>query len=77
MAMQIYTKDKTSPRGFSWIWFIRLFQIVITLIVLGITAADVTSFHGIGCNAPSKLSFNLAVVRFPPQLLITYLAHNR
>ena len=67
MAMQIYTTDKTSPRGFSWIWFIRLFQIVITLVVLAITAANVTSFHDIGCSAPSKLSFNLAVVRFPPE----------
>lgn len=64
MALQIYTRDKTSPGGFQWIWFIRFFQIVITLIVLGITAANVTSFHDIGCSAPGKLDFNLAVVRF-------------
>ena len=61
--MQIYTSDKTSPRSFPWLWYIRLVALVITLIVLGITAANIATFHNIGCDAPARLLYNLAVVR--------------
>lgn len=60
--MQLYISDKTSPRSFKQLWYIRFVALVITLIVLGITAADTASFHGIGCDAPGRLSYNLAVV---------------
>lgn len=60
--MQIYTSDKTSPRSFPWLWYIRLVALVITLIVLGITASNTSTFHSIGCDAPARLLFNLAVV---------------
>ena len=59
---QVYTTDKTSPRSFSWLWFLRLPAIVFSIIVLGLTAATHTTFSNSGCSSPSKLSFNLAVV---------------
>lgn len=64
--MQIYTSDKTSPRSFKGLWYIRFVALVITMIVLGITAANTASFHNIGCDAPARLSYNLAVVCFCP-----------
>ena len=60
--MQLYTSDKTSPRSFKWLWFLRLVALLITLIVLGITASNTATFHNIGCDAPPKLLYNLAVV---------------
>jgi hypothetical protein len=68
--MQIYTTDKTSPRAFGWLWFMRLVGIIFTLIVLGIAAGDIADFHNASCSAPSKLSFNLAVVRWPQDFVI-------
>ena len=60
---EIYSQDKTSPRTFPWLWFLRLPAIVISIIVLGITAANHSTFSNSGCSAPSKLSYNIAVVR--------------
>ena len=60
--MQLYTSDKTSPRSFKQLWYIRLVALVITLIVLGITAANAATFNSIGCDAPGRLLYNLAVV---------------
>lgn len=59
--MQIYTSDKTSPRSFPWLWYLRLVALILTFIVLGITASNTATFHNIGCDAPGRLSFNLAV----------------
>ncbi|KAL6716667.1 hypothetical protein ACLMJK_006235 [Lecanora helva] len=59
--VQVYTTDKTSPRSFPWLWFLRLPAIVVTIIVLGITAANHTTFTNSSCSAPSKLNYNLAV----------------
>ena len=63
--MQIYTTDKSSPRGFGWLWFLRLLAIFFTLVVLGITVRDVADFHSASCSAPSRLGYNLAVVCLP------------
>ena len=60
--MQLYISDKTSPRSFKQLWYIRLVALVVTLIVLGITAANTAGFHSIGCDAPGRLLYNLAVV---------------
>ena len=60
--MQIYTNDKTSPRSFPWLWYLRLVALVVTLIVLGITSSNTATFLDIGCNAPGRVSYNLAVV---------------
>lgn len=59
--MQIYTSDKTTPRSFPWLWYLRLVAIIGTLIVLAITAQNSATFHNIGCDAPGRLNFNLAV----------------
>ena len=60
--MQLFISDKTSPRSFKQLWYIRLVALVVTLIVLGITAANTATFHSMGCDAPGRLSYNLAVV---------------
>lgn len=66
LGFPIYTRDKESPRAYRWIWFIRIFQIVVTLIVLGITAANTASFGSASCGVPSKLAWNLACVGLAP-----------
>ena len=68
LGFPIYTRDKTSPRAFPWIWFIRLAQIFVTIIVLGITAANAASFGNTyygsnSCSVPGKLAWNIACVR--------------
>lgn len=63
--MQIYTSDRTSPRGFQSLWFARVAGVVFSLIVLGITAANSKNFNDIYCSVPDKLSYNLAVVCLP------------
>ena len=60
--MQIYTTDKTSPRGAPYLWYLRIPAIAFSVVVLGITANDSSAFGSIACNAPAKLSYNLAVV---------------
>lgn len=64
LGFPIYTRDKTSPRAFRWIWFIRIFQIFVTLVILGITAANAASFGNVSCGVPGKLAWNLACVRY-------------
>ena len=57
--------DKTAPRGFPWLWFIRIGQLVLTLLVLALAAAKSATFSNYGCSIKAKLGFNLATVRFP------------
>lgn len=70
--MQIYTSDKTTPRSFPWLWYLRLVAIIGTLIVLAITAQNSATFHSIGCDAPGRLNFNLAVVSPCPHVSVEY-----
>ena len=35
---------------------------VVTIIILAITASNAADFSGIGCSVPSKLAFNIAAV---------------
>ncbi|KAI4250087.1 MAG: hypothetical protein L6R40_000259 [Gallowayella cf. fulva] len=60
MAFKIYTTDKTSERCFPWLWFVRLLQILVTIIILAITASNASDFTSIGCSVPSKLGYNIA-----------------
>ncbi|KAL8778249.1 MAG: hypothetical protein Q9213_007501 [Squamulea squamosa] len=55
----------TSERGFPWLWFVRLLQILVTLIVLAITASNASDFTSISCSVPSKLGYNIAAVGRP------------
>lgn len=65
LSFPIHTRDRTSDRGFKWIWFIRLVQIIVTLIVLALTAAKTAAFSVASCGVPGKLAWNLACVRPP------------
>ncbi|KAL8733516.1 MAG: hypothetical protein Q9181_003564 [Wetmoreana brouardii] len=60
MALNIYTSDKTSPRCFPWLWYVRLLQMVVTIIVLAIAASNAHDFSSIYCSVPSKLGYNIA-----------------
>lgn len=56
--------DKNAPRAFSWIWFIRIVQIVFAFIVLGLAARDSHDLLDAQCQVTSKIAFNLACVRY-------------
>lgn len=64
MSLLTNMTDKTLPRGFRWIWFIRLLQLVIALLVLILAAVDIQSVRNLydGCGTPSRIAFNLACV---------------
>ena len=53
--------DKTAPRGFKLIWYIRIVQIIGTLVVLGL--AGLNAYGWSECSVPSKIAWNLACVR--------------
>ena len=59
----VHTADKTSPRGFPWIWFLRLAEILGSLIVLALVARDVSGLSQLSCGIPGKIAWNLACVR--------------
>ena len=61
----VHTSDKTSPRGFNWIWFLRLAEILVSLIVLALVARDVGGLSSLSCGIPGKMAWNLACVRPP------------
>lgn len=52
--------DKTAPRGFKWIWYIRIVQLLGTLIVIGLAALHASLWSN--CSVPSKIAWNLACV---------------
>ncbi|CAF9932725.1 MAG: hypothetical protein HETSPECPRED_008437 [Heterodermia speciosa] len=56
----VHTSDKTSPRGFRWIWFLRLAEILLSLVVLGLAARSIAGFTAGGCSVPGKIAWNLA-----------------
>ncbi|KAL8773678.1 MAG: hypothetical protein Q9209_001444 [Squamulea sp. 1 TL-2023] len=60
MNFKMYTSDKTSERGFPWLWFVRLLQMLVTVIVLAITASNASDFTSLSCSVPSKLGYNIA-----------------
>ena len=67
----VHTSDKTSPRGFRWIWFLRLAEILVSLAVLGLAAKNVAGLAEPGCGVPGKMAWNLACVRhafYSPQI---------
>lgn len=63
LGLNIYTTDKVSPRCFPWLWFVRIGQMVLTIIVLAIAASNAQDFASIpGCNVPSRIGYNIAAV---------------
>ena len=66
----LHTSDKTSPRGFGWIWFFRPAQALVSLIVLGLSATSIAGLaatEGVSCDIPGKMAWNLACVRLSPR----------
>lgn len=63
MAIFANSTDKSAPRGFPWMWYIRLAQILLTLIVLAIAgrvAAAISDSDG--CHVPRKVAWNIVCV---------------
>lgn len=72
----VHTSDKTSPRGFPWIWFLRIAQAVISLVVLGLAATHISTLNDLGCSVPGKMAWNLACVRLPLPLSCSFLVRS-
>ncbi|MCJ1424689.1 hypothetical protein MMC29_002577 [Sticta canariensis] len=53
---------KTAMRSFSFLWYIRLAQVVISFLVLILSAVDAHTVqdYAHGCSVPSKIAYNLA-----------------
>ena len=50
-------------RSDAFLWYMRIGQLLVALIVLGIAGNNVSLWHDWDCAAPSNLSFNVACVR--------------
>lgn len=68
MAKFANLTDKSAPRGFPWMWYIRVAQIVLTLIIVAV-AARVAAGIGNGddgdCHVPGKVVWNILCVCSP------------
>lgn len=65
MAIFANSTDKSAPRGFPWIWHIRLVQILLTLIILAVAArvaAAISNGDDGDCHVPPKVAWNIACV---------------
>lgn len=65
--------DKSAPRAFPWIWYIRLVQIFLSVVVLGLAAANASALADITCGVPAKLGYNIACVWLSRDFLYTSL----
>ncbi|MCJ1463745.1 OTU domain containing [Pseudocyphellaria aurata] len=54
--------EQTVQRAFPWIWFIRLLQIFITILVLVLASIDANSVKNFAddCGVPSRIAYNIA-----------------
>lgn len=65
MAIFANSTDKSTPRGFPWMWYIRFAQVLLTLIVIAVAArvaATISNGDGDDCNVPHKLVWNIVAV---------------
>lgn len=65
MAIFANSTDKSAPRGFPWMWYIRFVQILLTLIVIAVAArvaAAISNGDGGDCHVPHKVAWNIACV---------------
>ena len=62
--MFIHMVHQTAMRSFSFLWYIRLAQVVIAFLVLILSAVDAHTVqdYAHGCSVPSKIAYNLACV---------------
>lgn len=65
MAIFANSTDKSAPRGFYWMWYIRFAQILLTLIVVAVAAtvaAAISNGDGGDCHVPRKVVWNIVCV---------------
>lgn len=62
--------DKSAPRAFSWIWYIRIAQIFFTGIVIILAGVDANRWSS--CSVPGKIAWNLACVREPMVMVLSH-----
>lgn len=65
MAIFANSTDKSAPRGFPWMWYIRFVQVLLTLIVIAVAArvaATISNGDGDDCHAPHKVVWNIVCV---------------
>lgn len=63
MAIFANSTDKSAPRGFTWMWYIRFVQILLTLIVIAVAAKVAAAIsNGGDCHVPPKVAWNIACV---------------
>ena len=60
--------DKTAPRGFRWIWYIRIAQFIITLLVIALAAVNAYQWRDF--KVPEKIAWNIACVCQNPIVMI-------
>lgn len=65
-AMSLFSNmnDKSAMRAWPWLWYIRLVQIFITLLVLILAALDANAVQDYlpNCGVPPRIAYNLACV---------------
>ncbi len=62
--MALFT-DKSAPRAFPWLWYVRFAQIFLSLVALALaakTASAIVGIDGGNCRVPSRTAFNIACV---------------
>ncbi|MDI1490920.1 MAG: hypothetical protein OHK93_002125 [Ramalina farinacea] len=58
--MGLFTTDKHTQRCYTWIYFIRIAGILISIAALGASASLLSAMKDISCNTPPKIAYNVA-----------------
>ena len=69
--MGLFTTDKHTQRCYTWIYFLRIAGILISIAALGASASLLSAMKDISCNTPPKIAYNVAAVCDP--LFISFL----
>lgn len=70
--MGLFTTDKHTQRCYTWIYFLRIAGILVSIAALGASASLLSAMKDISCNTPPKIAYNVAAVCSP--LLFSLLA---
>ncbi|KAL8901651.1 MAG: hypothetical protein Q9207_005092 [Kuettlingeria erythrocarpa] len=60
MNLNIIRDKNVGERCFPWLWFVRIVQLLLSILILGIAASNAADFSGISCSVPAKLGYNIA-----------------
>ncbi|KAI9891241.1 MAG: hypothetical protein M1814_002931 [Vezdaea aestivalis] len=64
------TTTSTTPGLPSWLIFVRVFQILLVAIILGLSAYEIDVFRDAGCSSPGRVNFNIAAAVIALVLLV-------